>query len=280
MIHNTDPSTSNGAPRRTYSAFHAFTLSLYSVDFYRDVARNWRGICLGLLAGIIVFGWVLMTVRWQLDYHHWLAQDMPVIAKQLPNITIRDGNLHIDKPVPYTITPPKQTTPLLVIDTSGQITSLKQTPATILLTKNQIYVRDINSDQVRSMTYRDIEKHIGRSITFNRETFTVFMEKTRFLPLLGFLGAVPAFIWRLLWVMLFALLGYIIADFKDIKIDFSGLVRLSVVTMVPRYTVDLFLTLTAAPSHPAVSALLNLLYLIAGVILMIRATNAQRENLI
>ena len=131
---------------RRYSALRAPLLAFYSKALYRDVARNWSGS--GVLYPLLLLAACCVPVMVCLQFRAfgpraaWLAP----IVEQIPPITIADGEVSVEATQPYFIRDSKTGKPVAILDTTGQVPSLKGTEARLLLTKTQLFVRQATGE--------------------------------------------------------------------------------------------------------------------------------------
>ena len=83
------------------SSWQAIFRSFYSADLYREVVSEWRGsgfLYLFLLLSLVV---VFQAVKIQHVHAPYAQKRTDALIDQLPDITINNGKLSIDKPCPY-----------------------------------------------------------------------------------------------------------------------------------------------------------------------------------
>jgi hypothetical protein len=135
---------------RRYTIIHPLYLSFFSKSLYKDVAGNWPGLGLGYLLSLLALCLIPQVMTIQADLTAHLDSEAPKIIRQFPTVTITGGEASIGKPQPYFIRDEKAGKPVMIIDTTGSITSLKGTTATVLLTKKALIVRN---DDDRTKTF-------------------------------------------------------------------------------------------------------------------------------
>jgi Protein of unknown function (DUF1189) len=114
---------------------------LFLPAFYRDVARNWGGI--GILYVLLLFtlAWMPELVKMQLGVRKFAQEDFPKFAENMPDITIKNGKISSPVEQPLEIKDERGNV-VFVLDTTGKIKTLDQTPAKILVTETKIHQRD------------------------------------------------------------------------------------------------------------------------------------------
>jgi hypothetical protein len=126
---------------KRYNILQPLLLAFYSKSLYRDIGQNWRGrgfVYLWLLAFILT---ILFSFNF-LRVENLALKFADAMTAQLPIITINNGITTIDQPEPYFIKSPGNSSRVLaIIDSTGEYTSLTNTTALALLTKNQLIVQ-------------------------------------------------------------------------------------------------------------------------------------------
>ena len=126
---------------RRFSNVQALLLSFYSRDLYDDVANHWKGAGLLYQLILIALATVAVAIRVQVSVTHFATHEAPPVIAQVPTIHIVNGEVSVNRLTPITIHDPSTGKDLAIIDTSGEVTSLKGTGAArILLTRNQLIV--------------------------------------------------------------------------------------------------------------------------------------------
>jgi hypothetical protein len=226
---------------RQYSAFQALVLSFFSRDLYKDIARNWRGVGLRYLLLLLALSWIPVLVKAQIGLHSFAKHEFPQAIQEFPAITIKNGVVSSPVQQPFTIDDKKTGKPIFVLDTTGKITSIDETPAIILLTTNKLIYRDPNQSQVRIVDlsktqyfYIDQAKIQGWMNAFS----TWFAVAAFPLALLG------SFIYRLIQILIYALIGMAFAAMFKVKLEFPTLMRIAAVAITPVVAADTLVWLT------------------------------------
>jgi len=245
--------------------FKVLCASFYSCNFYRAiVARDSpytfgrtlvyptviNIICLMILcAGYMVY--MGNTSAPQPGRHYSQAdiggknKDEPFIAVMsfldlLPVITITHGEVSITEPEPYTlydeISEPGKKTPILIIDTTGTITSLDDNPALILITKDDIITKAKTDAQASTYKVSHIFSHdvvldhdyyVGK-LTMIRQ-FVLWSIPFIVLP---FMVLYTMVIW-LFMLLVVAVIGKLCVLMFSIALSFEELMRLAMIASIP-----------------------------------------------
>src|SRR5688572_7259364 len=125
---------------KRYSIFQAIFLSFFSSSLYRDVARRWRGIGFGYLLLVLALVWILTIIKMQMSLAPFVNREGMDFARQVPKITVSNGQVSTDVATPYFIKD-HDGEDFMIIDTSGEYESLDSTSAKVLLTKSKLIMK-------------------------------------------------------------------------------------------------------------------------------------------
>ena len=215
---------------RHYSLFHPLYLAFYSKSLYKDVAKNWKGTGLAYLLLLLALAWIPVMIVFHYDLSREITREAPPIINQVPKVTITRGEVSVDAPVPYIIIEPKTGAQLMVIDTSGRIASPNQTPALVLLTKKQLFVKKQRQAETRIYDLSSIE-----SLTIDRERVNGWAEAFRkwFAFAAYPFTVIGLFIYRLVQMLIYALIGMLFAKIVKANLEYVTLIRLAAVSITP-----------------------------------------------
>ena len=218
---------------KRYSIFHPLVMSFYSPSLYRDVADHWTGVGFLYLLLLLSLCWIHPMVRL-----HYIATGLfetlgPAVLDQVPTISIRQGEVSLSEPQPYTIEVPGGLAPLAVIDTTGQTTA-ESTQAFLLLTKRQAIVRK-NPHETRTYDLSGIQ-----DLTVDRTTVKRLLDGCRrWLSILAYPAAVlGSYVYRILQVLIYASIGLLFAHLLKAPLEYPALLRLSSVAVTPAIVAD------------------------------------------
>ena len=204
-------------------------MSFFSKSLYRDVARNWRGLCFTYLVSLLALCSIPVVMKVQKEFSDFLNREAPQYIKQIPTITISKGKVSIDKPEPFFIRDEKTGAVWAIIDTTGSINSLSDPKTLLLLTRTALIVRK-NDKETR---------------TFDLSGFdNLLMDKS---AIYGFLDTLDdwiavliypfvvifSFFYHAVEALIFALIGSLFARTLRASLDYRTLVRLANVAITP-----------------------------------------------
>ena len=218
---------------KRYSIFHPLVMSFYSPSLYRDVADHWTGVGFLYLLLLLSLAWIHPIVRLH-DTATGLFETLgPAVLQQVPTISIRQGEVSIAEPQPYTIAVPGSLSPLAVIDTTGQTTP-ETTQAFLLLTKHQAIVRK-NPHETRTYDLSGI-----KDLTVDRTTVKRILDSCqRWLAILAYPAALlGSYVYRILQVLIYASIGLLFAHLLKAPLEYPELLRLSSVAVTPAIVAD------------------------------------------
>lgn len=204
-------------------------LSFFSRSLYRDVALRWQGVAFGYLLLLLALCWIPGAIRIHYSFASFVDEEAPLVIEQIPEITIIDGQAFVDQPQPYTIYDPETGEALLVIDTTGTITSLEQTDARGLVTARQAIIQK-NAIETRSFSFETVDHYI---LDQEKITHWLSIVKNWAAPVLYPLCILVSFAYRIVQALLYACIGLLMANLCKGKLSFEALLRLSVIAITP-----------------------------------------------
>ncbi|HKQ59311.1 MAG TPA: DUF1189 family protein [Candidatus Eisenbacteria bacterium] len=213
---------------RRYSIFQAIPLSFFSRDLYRDVATAWRGAGIVYMVVLVAILAVLVLAWMGVSINRWVHDSTRELTAQIPTLVIRHRVVEVGKPMPYVIRSEKGAE-LVIVDTTGAITSLDDRQATLLVTADRILyrkssaetrvfnlsgVKDLRIDSERA------KRWLGLFAAWAAPVATPFV----------FAGM---FAFRMVQLVAFALVAMMTAALTRIRLDFAALMRLTAVALTP-----------------------------------------------
>ena len=257
-------------PKR-YGIFAAYILAPFFVgSLYRDVGRNWRGIGFWCMFLLLAITWAVTLGKFHVEAQKFVRDEVPKALEHVPAVTIKDGEASSDVPQPYEMKEPDSGRVFAVIDTTGQINSLDDTSAIVLLTKTKLFVKDQNNGQVREIPL----KTFG-NVTIDKKFLQgwadwigKWMSFVVYFPAL--LGSV---VFRLIQMLIYGLIGLAFASMFNARLDYAALMRLSVMSIIPILLLDTIFSLTGARVP-----LWNLIGIGVAMIYLLMAVKANGEQ--
>lgn len=248
---------------KKYTIFHPLWMAFYSKALYRDVARNWKGICLGYLVFVLGLSWIFPLIKINRIYTNFLHTTVQDIIRQIPPMTVERGEMSTPELRPYVITEPRSGITLATIDATGKVTSLDDAKRGVLITKTKIIVkRSVGETRVYELAkvnhlVVDQDRAQDWVRTFNR-WFSVLFYPTLILASL---------VYRLAQALLYAFIGLILAKWLEVPLEYPALIRLATLSITPVLVLDAIRDILGkpVPFWPWICFLIAMGYLIYGV---------------
>ncbi len=255
--------TGTGSAERRFGLLHPYGLAFFSRPFYADVIAHWRGVAFVHLLVVLLFSSVAYMVHFQRLITVLITEEAPALIDQIPDIVIQDGRVRVNVDEPYTIRRPGGGEVFAIIDTTGEITSLRQTEAMLLLTESRLAAR-MSARDIRVLDLRQIE-----SLQINREDVTQWLQEARkwspfvlFPIALGF-----SFVLRSIQALFYGGLGLVVASMHQVRLSYSATVSVAIMAMTPFLLLDALLVLMDLypPLWSIVGFFLTMGYLVFGI---------------
>lgn len=250
---------------KRFTIFHPLLLAFYSKPLYRDVKQNWQGLALLYLLLLSFISSLATLYHLYLGNQYFMRVATPYIH-QLPVVSLQQGIASIDKPSPFFITNPDTQQLVAIIDTSGNFKSLKDSPAHILLTKEQLLIK---WDKEITEPYGISPKLSG---TYTQEVVTHLMAKAgNIVVVTGYiLAALLYFVWNFLAILIFAGLAKLLTH---TQFSYKSLCRIAAIALTPAILISLILNILWIRS-----AYILIVYLALTIIYLIYGIDANKEK--
>jgi hypothetical protein len=213
-------------------------LSFYSKNLYRDVGQTWRGTGFLYLFLLLALAWIPHSLKVHTGFNEWLNENAPAFLLQVPPISIRNGRVHTPVDTPYIITT-NTGDPLIIIDLTGQYTSLDDTTAVILLTEDKLYLKN---EQRRRTEIHDLSQ--VQEFSFDRtdlERWAVWAH-TWVGVSFYFLVLLSEFVYRILQALLYAAVGLAFCKSLKVELPYLTVLRLTCIAVTPIVLVQTILS--------------------------------------
>jgi hypothetical protein len=244
--------------------FAALGQAFYSRELYREAARRWKGAGFLFLFFLLALAWIPTIVEMHLDFSDYMTEHFPELVSQVPKITIEDGEVSTDVPMPYEIRDPETDVLFAVIDLTGEISSLDDTESKVLLTKTHLYMQQGTRPETRVYDLRNVKE-----FTLTQDDITDWGELARqWLVMVFYLFAVPfSLVYRILQALLYAAIGLAFARGVGATLSYDASLRLAVLAITPPILLDTLRDLASVtiPLWWFLSFLIAMGYLYFGV---------------
>lgn len=227
---------------KRYTILHVPLLSFFSGALYRDVCHHWKGTGLAWLLLLLAICWVFTIFTFHRGVSRFVDDEAPKIVSQIPTITIVDGAASIDEPQPYHITDPDTGEVLVVIDTTGTITSLDETEARGLVTRTGL-VFEKSAVETRAFSFAEIEEFV---LDQDRLAFWLTSLKRLAAPVAYPFALFGSYAVRIIQVLIYAAIGLFFAMLCKSTRTYVQLMRLAVIAVTPCIIVKTILMVSHA----------------------------------
>ncbi len=226
---------------KQYAMFQVPLLCFFSRQLYRDVALRWQGSALGYLLLLLAICWLPGITKIQRSFASFVDNEAPLLIEQIPNVNIVAGQAYVDAPQPYTIRDPETGEALLVIDTTGTLTSLEQTEARGLITARQAIFQK-SAIETRSFSFESVERY-----TLDQPKIYRWLDIAKFwaAPVLYPFCVLGSYAYRIVQALLYAAVGLLLVSLCKGKLPFDALLRLAVVAITPGLIIGALVDATA-----------------------------------
>lgn len=224
---------------RRYTILHPFWLSFYSGDLYDDVAQNWTNITFVYLLLLLSIAWIPVMPRINDTIQTWTDVSVSKIVDQVPDITIENGKVSVSAMGPVLIQDPDTDQTILIIDVSGQYTSLDDTDASMLVMETKIIIRQSPSEV---KTYPVPYGEEGERIVINRDVLYQWMDmfKSILSIILYPILVIASFVYRVIQIIIYGAIGLLFVQHLKATLEYSVLTRLAVIAITPAVILDTF----------------------------------------
>jgi len=230
--------------RRRYTIIHPLFMSFYSKDFYQDVAQNWKNYAFYYLLFLLALCSVVKTVKIHYDLSDFLAKHAPAFISQIPAVTFSNGKASTDQDEPYFIKDSKSGEDIIIIDTTGQINSLNDTSAVMLLTETKLIIKK-SDRQTQVFALSEIEDfRIDQDVVYGWLRIVQKWLAVVFFPFL----VLGSFLYRLVQVLIYGIIGMLFASILKTDIEFQSLISITIMAITPVVILD------AVMGSPGISA--------------------------
>jgi len=225
------------ANRRRYTIIHPLFMSFYSKDFYRDVAQNWKNYAFLYLLFLLALCSVVKTVKIHYDLSDFLTIHAPAFISQFPAVTFSNGKASIDQDEPYFIKDLKSGEDIIIIDTTGQINSLNDTSAVMLLTETKLIIKK-SDRQTQVFALSEIEDfRLDQDVVYGWLRIVQKWLAVVFFPFF----VLGSFVYRLVQVLIYGIIGMVFASILKTDIEFQSLISITIMAITPVVILDTFM---------------------------------------
>ncbi len=218
---------------KRYSTVHPLYMSFYSKPLYRDVAQNWGKLSFLYLFLLLSVCIIPSMFKFHSEVSEYLDRKAPKIIKQFPVITISKGQVSVDAEMPYVIKDPETGSVLIILDTTGKVTSLEDSNSVVLLTKTQLILKKPPKDKIFDLSGINHLTITQSGLYDWMETFLDY-----FIYAVYPAGLLFSLLFRTVEALVFAALGTFFASSVKVSLRYPAIVSLAMVSMTPSIILD------------------------------------------
>lgn len=214
---------------RKYGIMHPIAMSFSSKEFYRDVAKNWGFASFVYLLILVILCSIPVLIKINSGVNEFMDIYAKKVIDQFPTVTMKNGELSIDKPSPYSIKDPDGKINIIVFDTAGQFSSPEDADARVLVTNTAVIMAKSDTE---TRTY-DLSE-IKKDFSFGKEAVS---EWAGYIKYSIYIIAPIIWIWvylvRILQALLLALVGLIFVKILKSGLTYGKLIIISIMANTP-----------------------------------------------
>jgi len=247
-----------------------FVYTLRSRSFYREVAQEWRGVCLGYLLLLVALTTLPTVLEMHLDLGRYMRDEAPYITEQIPTVTVKNGEIDIDKESPYDIKG-KTGEVLAIFDTRADSRVLSEGKAPVIVARKRFAITGRNQ-QTRLVDAGSFGDFIVDKTKVDRwEHIAARWLAPALFPIL----LIVFYVVRIVQVVIYATLGMLYAKVRKLPLDFPALMRVSTMAVTPVILVNTVLALLKL--RPPFWTLLSIAAVLINLGFAIHAASVKKE---
>jgi len=206
--------------------------SFHSVALYDEVRLHWKGKGFLYLLGLVALVSILHSAGLAKVFHRFVTDELPGILSPMPEIRIQDGLADVDADQPFVLE--MNGRPVAIFDTTGQIESLENTDAVLLLTRSSLKFRGLGGHESEAPL-----SDFG-DLTVNRDELLKGAEAlASAIPLLAYpFLAFAGYLYRGFQLLAFGMLARVVLLTRSRSMDADAIFRLTAVSLTPAALIE------------------------------------------
>ncbi len=236
----------------------------------------WKGVGFAYLLLLLGICWIPTMMKIHVSFSDFIDNEAPAVVKQVPEITITNGEVSVNKPQPYYIKAPETSEVLAIIDTTGTINSLEDPNAICLVTKTRVIWRQ-SKFETRTFELSGVENF---ALDSDRIMSWLHIARKFFAITIYPFALLGSYVYRIVQALIYAAIGLLFASWCKVSLSYAALLRLVIVAVTPCIIVSTVLGL--ADVHLRYAWLIYLLialgYLFFGVKAVSETATIQEET--
>lgn len=213
--------------KNRYHYWHLPVLSFYSKHFYRDVATRWKGTNLSWLFLLLAVCMLPTAFNVSRRAKRYIDEKAEIFLMQIPSMHLYQGQLSVDAPQPYSIIEDNET--VLLIDTTGHVTSLAESGALAFLDRTHLYIKQGDGSPIVQELYEFGDIELNKQIAAE----LVDRGKKWFMPVYYVATYLLTLVLLLFFTLLLGLLVRWVASYKKRRLTYCASLRLTVIALTP-----------------------------------------------
>ncbi len=220
---------------RKFNIFQGIYMIFFSKEFYRDVAKNWRGMAILFLIILTFISSAATIITVDRYISKFISKVAPEIIHQVPPVVIKNGKIQTPQKKVYSISyKADEDSFLCIIDTTGKHRSIEKSGADILITETHLMVKK-SDNEVRSYSLADAE-----DLEITRDDLKNIIEifSSWYLILIAPLIIFFIIIYKLILMLVYSVVALIANAVTNKRLDYGALLSVSAVAMGPILIAD------------------------------------------
>ncbi len=218
---------------RKYGFLQAPFMSFFSKDLYTDVTVHWSGCGALYMLMLLSISWLVSCITFDKPFIQLsMNPDTPAYLQQLPDMTMKDGVLSINKPYPCNIVNTHDKSQVYVTFVKEFVGTPSASDPALIITKDAMIAGAAASQSQPALEFSKL-KGCDFQLTGN-QLIGIVGQFALWLPIgLYAFGIIPVFLAHLLQMCIYGGLAMAIASGFQTKITFVTGMRLAAIAMTP-----------------------------------------------
>lgn len=226
---------------KEFPAYQAPVLSFFSGDFYRHVAKRWGGI--GFF--YIMMMSIASLAGSDLALYKLVDGYVDLFLSKVPPLTIKDNKLYLDVPSPYVIdlSGEQGKKARIVFDTTGKMKSLADSNSEVLVTSENIIMKD-SLEEEKVVPLSSLSEQGIPDTKIDKEKLSQARGAVDQLVVTVMAGLAAASLFgHFLLSLIYGGLGCIMSSLTEANLGYGACVRVAVIAMTPGIIISTILSL-------------------------------------
>jgi hypothetical protein len=212
--------------------FRLIAGSFHNLNFYREVAFEWKGTNLLYLLVIVALCWIPPAVRLDSEFSAFVKNNAPEIIRQVPEIKFQDGRAISSQTQPVFIKNSETGEILGLIDTADKADIRDLNRPLMFILKSSAITLQNSYGASRAWQISDLGLD---GLTLNQETLREWAEfSSGFFIILVFPFAVfITFVFRMIQIFIYSAMIFVLSGFSGANLKYENTFRIATVAVIP-----------------------------------------------